>query len=81
MSRTVAETMAFRLSKSDEVMREAKVLIAAESWAGAMNRLYYAAFHTVSVLLLHNDIKHKAHNGAEAMLEFHFVRTGLVSVP
>lgn len=39
-----------------------------------------AAFHAASVLLLKEDIRHKAHNGAKAMFELHFIRTGLVSI-
>lgn len=57
-----------------------KTLTAAQDWEVAVNRLYYAAFHAVSALLFKNDIKVKAHSGAKAMLELHFVKTGLLSV-
>jgi len=55
-------------------------LISAQDWEVAINRLYYAAFHAVSALLFKNDIKVKAHSGAKAMLELHFVKTRLLSV-
>lgn len=48
-------------------------------WAGAVNRIYYSAFHAVSALLLAGDIIVKSHSGAKAMFERHFVKTGLVN--
>ena len=78
MSKSKAETIGFRLKKSDEVMLEAKALLAIESWAGAVNRLYYSAFHAVSALMLQRDIRIKAHAGAKAMFELHIVKTGEV---
>lgn len=80
MNNTVAETITFRLAKSDEVMRDAQTLIAAKSWNGAMNRLYYSAFHAVSALMLARSIRIKAHAGAKAMFELHFVKPGIVDV-
>ncbi|RZM06583.1 MAG: HEPN domain-containing protein [Pedobacter sp.] len=55
-------------------------MISAQDWEVAINRSYYAAFHAVSALLFKNDIKVKAHSGAKAMLELHFVKTSLLSV-
>ena len=78
MSKSKAETIGFRLKKSDEAMLEAKALLAIESWAGAVNRLYYSAFHAVSALMLQRDIRIKAHAGAKAMFELHIVKTGEV---
>lgn len=80
MSKTKDEIIAFRLVKADKDFKAAKTLIAAQDWEVAVNRLYYAAFHVVSALLFKNDIKVKAHSGAKAMLEFHFIKTGLLSV-
>lgn len=80
MSITKAEVVAFRLEKADKDLRAAKTLISSQDWEVAINRLYYAAFHAVSALLFKNDIKVKAHSGAKAMLELHFVKTSLLSV-
>lgn len=80
MSRTKEEIVAFRLLKSGKDLRAVKNLIASEDWDVAMNRLYYAAFHAVSALLYQHGIKAKAHAGAKAMLELHFVKVGKLSV-
>jgi uncharacterized protein (UPF0332 family) len=80
MRKTKDEILTFRLSKSDKDLKAAKTLMAANDWDVAVNRLYYAAFHAVSALLFQNDIKAKAHSGAKAMLELHFVKVGILSV-
>jgi uncharacterized protein (UPF0332 family) len=80
MSITKDQIVAFRLEKADKDFRAAKTLISAQDWEVAINRLYYAAFHAVSALLFKNDIKVKAHSGAKAMLELHFVKTSLLSI-
>ena len=80
MSKSKGETILFRLEKSDKLMLDANALVAIESWASAVNRLYYSAFHAVSALLLDRDIRIKAHSGAKAMFELHMVKTGEVEV-
>ena len=80
MSKSKGEIIAFGLLKSDKDSKAVKSLIASEDWDVAMNRLYYAAFHAVSALLYQNNIRAKAHSGAKAMLELHFVKTGLLSI-
>ncbi|GAB3707072.1 HEPN domain-containing protein [Spirosoma flavus] len=80
MSKTKDDIIAFRLIKADKDLKAAKTLMAAQDWEVAINRLYYAAFHAVSALLFKNDIKVRAHSGAKAMLELHFVKTGFLSV-
>lgn len=80
MSRTKEEIIAFRLLKCEKDLKAVRSLIASQDWDVAMNRLYYAAFHAVSALLFQNGIKAKAHSGAKAMLELHFVKTGQLSI-
>lgn len=79
MSRTKEEIVAFRLLKSEKDLKAVRSLIASQDWDVAINRPYYAAFHAVSALLYQNGIKAKAHSGAKAMLELHFVKTGRLS--
>ena len=49
-------------------------------WDLVANRLYYALFHAVSALLIHNEIPVKSHKGAVVMFNKHCVKTGLVPV-
>lgn len=79
MTKTKEEIVAFRLYKSEKDLKAVRTLVAANDWDVAMNRLYYAAFDAVSALLFTNNIKAKAHSGAKAMLELHFVKPGWLS--
>ena len=47
-------------------------------WATAMNRLYYACFYAVA-LLLEKGIQSKTHSGTKQMFGLHFVKTSIVS--
>ena len=52
------------LKKAHETYEEIAVLIAANKWSGAANRLYYAVFHAINALLIrdgHSVNTHKAH--------------------
>ncbi len=69
MSKSKAETIAFRRDKLEECLQAALTLIDAENWPSAVNRLYYSVFHVVSALMLQRDIRVKTHTGAKAMFE------------
>ena len=75
MKYTKEEIVAFRLQKAKSDCQDAKTLAEVKGWDGVVNRLYYAAFHSVSALLEYNGIKHRSHSGAKAMLELHYVKT------
>ncbi|MCY7358377.1 MAG: HEPN domain-containing protein [Rudanella sp.] len=75
MKYTKEEIVVFRLQKAKSDLQDAKVLAEVKGWDGVINRLYYAAFHAVSALLEYNDIKHRSHAGAKAMLELHYAKT------
>lgn len=79
MKKTKEEILAFRLQKSDMVLKEAKSLSEGNYWEGAVNRLYYSAFHVLSALMLHHNIRIKSHAGAKAMFELHFIKSGKVN--
>lgn len=78
MRKSKAETIAYRLAKAREDQADARTLSNVGSWNGAVNRLYYAAFHTVSALLLQHDIVVKSHVGAKGLFELHFIKTGRI---
>ena len=48
-------------------------------WNNIANRLYYAAFHAVSALLIHDGHTIGSHQGAVIMLHQHYVRTGVLT--
>lgn len=48
--------IAYRLECSDEMMSDARSLIAEGRWKSAVNRLYYAVFQVVSALMVQESI-------------------------
>ena len=50
-----------------------------EEWDVVANRLYYALFHAVSALLIHDGHKVGTHKGAVMVFGQHYVRTGIFS--
>ncbi|GAB2571124.1 HEPN domain-containing protein [Spirosoma areae] len=67
--------ISYRLECSNEMMSDARSLIAEGRWKSAVNRLYYAVFQAVSALMIQESIRIKSHSGAKAMLELHFIKT------
>ena len=53
----------YRRQKSHESLNEAKEVIKLGFWSLAGNRLYYAAFHMASALLLDKGITARSHSG------------------
>ena len=77
---SIRELVIYRLQRSDETLKEAKLMLQEGFMNGAMNRLYYAAYYAVIALLLENGITAQTHAGVKQMLGLHFVLTGKLSV-
>ncbi len=43
------------------------------------NRMYYAAYHAVMALLIHNKLHACTHLGVSVLLNKHFVKEGVIS--
>ena len=67
------------IEKSRRTFAEIEILRQAGLWDNIANRLYYAAFHTVSALLINDGHPVGTHQGAVVMLHQHFVKTGVLS--
>ncbi len=64
------------MKKACETYEEIGVLIAAKRWSGAANRLYYAVFHAVSALLIHDGHQVNSHKGSHATFSLEYIKTG-----
>ena len=71
--------IAYRISKSDEVFEDAKLLAENKRWNSSVNRLYYSGYYLVSALLYKNQIKAVTHNGVRTEFFQHFVKPGVIS--
>ncbi|HYN88860.1 MAG TPA: HEPN domain-containing protein [Ardenticatenaceae bacterium] len=69
-----------RLEKAHEDFETARDLLTVTRWRGAVNRAYYAVFHSASAALLWLDIERARHSGVEAAFHQFFVKTGLIEV-
>ena len=65
--------------KALNTFSEIDILRPAGLWNNIANRLYYAAFHAVSALLIHDHHSVGTHQGTVVMLHQHYVRTGILT--
>ena len=65
--------------KAISILQEIEILRAANLWNTVCNRLYYAAFHAVSALLIHDGHPVQTHQGAVVLLHQYYVKTGRLS--
>ena len=66
------------IEKSRKTFSEIEILRQAGLWDNIANRLYYAAFHAVSALLINDGHTVGTHQGAVVMLHQHYVKTGIL---
>ena len=66
------------IEKAYNTLMEAEIMMRENMPSGAAGRLYYAVFHAVSALLVHDKSRIKSHKGAYTMFCLHYVNTGKV---
>lgn len=64
------------LEKSYRTYDAALIMVDNEHWEGAANRLYYALFHAVNALLIHDGHKVNTHKGSHALFGQYYIKTG-----
>ncbi|KPL24783.1 MAG: hypothetical protein AMJ75_02750 [Phycisphaerae bacterium SM1_79] len=80
MTKGQEELIRYKLSRADETLEEARVMLKTGHPYGAANRIYYACFYAVTALLLTRNLSSSKHSGVLALFNRHFVKPGLVSV-
>ena len=66
------------IEKSKNTFAEVIALVNAGLWSGAANRLYYAVFHAVSALLVHDRHQVNTRQGSHALFGLHYIKTGIL---
>ena len=64
--------------KARNTFAETEVLRAAGLWNNLAGRLYYAAFHAVSALLIHDHHTVGTHQGAVIMFHQYYIKPGIL---
>jgi uncharacterized protein (UPF0332 family) len=72
------ELVAYRLQRARETLDDARILADAGRWNACVNRLYYACFYAVSVLLTQEGLSSARHTGVRSLFNQHFVKTGRI---
>ena len=70
--------VALELKKAYGTFEEIAILTTANKWSGAASRLYYAVFHAVNALLLHDGHSVNTHKGSHALFNLYYIKTGIL---
>ena len=65
------------LEKADKIWSQLSVQVQAQLWDMAANRLYYALFHAVSAMLIHDHHEVGTHRGAVNKFSLYYVKQGI----
>lgn len=68
------------LKKARETFEEITILTTANKWSGAANRLYYAVFHAINALLIHDGHITNTHKGSHAVFHLNYIKTGILPI-
>ncbi|MBR4505455.1 MAG: HEPN domain-containing protein [Bacteroidales bacterium] len=63
------------IEKANRTYEAAMIMVDAELWESAANRLYYALFHAVNALLIHDGHKVNTHKGSHALFGQYYIKT------
>lgn len=66
--------------KARQTFAQAETLRREGYWDGVANRLYYASFHAVNALLIHDGHGARTHHGASALFRQLYIKTGILPV-
>ena len=68
-----------RLSRAEQTLDEAQLMLDNGYLYGAVNRLYYACFYSVSALLLTEGQSSAKHSGVRSLFDRDWISTGRVA--
>lgn len=67
-----------RFHQADETLSEARLLLEAGHYRGALNRAYYAMFYSLQVLVIKNKISISKHSGVISFFDREYVKSGII---
>ena len=65
------------IERAEKITEQFDTLREQQYWDTLVNRMYYAVFHAVSALMIHNALNVHTHRGALNAFNKEFVRTGV----
>jgi uncharacterized protein (UPF0332 family) len=70
----------YRLDRSEEIFKDARLLADNKRWRSCVNRLYYSCFHLINALLLQDGIAAKSHDGLKTKFLQQYIKTNLIDI-
>jgi len=67
------------MEKARKFLSQADEMLNMGYWDLAANRYYYACFHAVQALFVHDGISSHTHNGLLTLFGLHYVKTGKIA--
>ena len=64
------------MEKANRTFEAAMLMVDNGHWESAANRLYYALFHAVNALLIHDGHQVNTHKGSHALFGQYYIKTG-----
>lgn len=78
MTKGQQDLIRYKLSRAEETLAEARVMLQTSHLYGAANRIYYACFYAVTALLLTQNLSSSKHSGGIAAYQSKFHRGKLL---
>ena len=70
--------VALEIEKAHRFLNQAQMVLDMQQWDLAANRYYYACFHAVQALFIHNGLASKTHSGMLSQFGLHFIKPGII---
>lgn len=77
MESSVVDLSKYRYQRSRENLRDAWILLDAQSYKSSVNRSYYAIFHCLRAVTALESFDSSKHSGIIAFFNMHYVKTGV----
>ena len=72
--------VSMEMEKAERTFAEKDIQMQGKFWSNLANRLYYALFHAVSALLIHDGHEVGTHKGAVIRFHQYYVKMGLFTI-
>jgi len=66
------------MERAKRTFQEVEILKEAGLWNGVSNRLYYAVFHAISAMFIHDGHQVHTHHGSHALFGQNYIKTGVL---
>jgi len=79
MKNSKEDLINYRINRAKETFLDAQILAKEKRWNSSVNRLYYAAYYSITASLLSKDLSPATHVGVKSNFFEHFVKKGIIS--